>query len=685
MPAPTVLLVALAALQAAGTQPPVGVQARNAGYAVVDGRQVYEPVYFANITPRTASDMLFEVPGFSVTSTGGGRGLGQGGTNVLINGARITGKGTGPVDILGRTPASAVLRIEIVDAASLGIPGLTGQVADVYLAPQGLTGNWAYAATARRNLEPNLGDASVSVSGQRGPVTYTLGVGNNGGRFGNRGPEVVIAPDGTVIEERFEDAKFYRDRPEITGALIWNRQNGDLANLSASYEWGFFSDQERRNADVPDGAFSVTESSRKEDERNGELSGDYAMDILGGRLKLIGLASFEHSPVDRRVFVRRSDGTADGGFFDQVIDEAERIGRAEMVWAALGGTLEVAAEGAFNRLEATDEGGDILADGARVTAGTRTAEVRELRGQASLALSRPLGPLAMQASVGAEASEISQPGGSTPPRTLLRPRGFVSAAYDWGEDADLLLRLERRVGQLDFFDFVTSVDLVDGTEQCANPDIVPQQSWFLEGQAVRRFGAQTQVTLSAFAERVTDRVDTIALPCGTAGPGNIDAAEVYGGSAQGTVSLASLVPGLEFDFEVAGQESRLDDPFDGRPRAFGGDEEWFWSIDLRRDVPGTPWSYGAGANQSRFARRPGLQDASRDTQDPRAYVFVEHRDVFGAELNVRLGNVTGQVERTRREAFADADTFGVRGPLAFIEERERTFGPILRISLSDTF
>ena len=541
------------------------------GYAVVDGRQIFEPVYFTDVTPRTASDMLFEVPGFAVTRSGGGRGIGQGGTNVLINGQRITGKGTGPVDLLQRTPATAVERIEIVDAAALGIPGLTGQVADVYLSPSGLTGNWRYRTIFRKALEPDLGNAAVSLSGQSGPFVFTLGAENDSARRGNQGPETVTTADGSVVEERFEDGQFYTDRPSLTGALNWTRENGDIANLAVSRGWAVVSSDERRESFPVNGIPSVIDSGRKEAEHSGEVSADYAANLLGGRMKLIGLASYEHSPIDNIVVARGADGRFEGGYFDQVIDESERIGRAEFVWQALGGTMEAAAEGAFNVLRSTDEGGEIGADGIRVRTSASAVRVEEARGQASLALARPIGPFDVQLSIGAEVSEISQPGSATPSRRLLRPRGFVSAAYDWDTATDLRFRVERRVGQLNFFDFVSSVDLTDGTESCGNPAIVPQQSWFAESELVRRFGPTTQVTMSVYGETITDRVDRIALTCGADGPGNVDEASRYGGSARGTVALDALLSGLELDFDLRAQESSLEDPFTGARRAFGGD------------------------------------------------------------------------------------------------------------------
>ncbi|HWI76198.1 MAG TPA: TonB-dependent receptor plug domain-containing protein, partial [Sphingomicrobium sp.] len=99
----------------------------------VGSKRVYTPADFARFAPKTAYDMLVQVPGFTIHSADVERGLGQASENVLINGQRIANKSGGAIDQLQRTPAGNVDRIEIVEAASLGISGLTGQVANIIL------------------------------------------------------------------------------------------------------------------------------------------------------------------------------------------------------------------------------------------------------------------------------------------------------------------------------------------------------------------------------------------------------------------------------------------------------------------------------------------------------------------------------------------------------------------------
>ena len=55
-------------------------------------KRVYVPADFARFAPKTAYDMLAQVPSFTIRSADQERGLGQASENVLINGQRITNK-----------------------------------------------------------------------------------------------------------------------------------------------------------------------------------------------------------------------------------------------------------------------------------------------------------------------------------------------------------------------------------------------------------------------------------------------------------------------------------------------------------------------------------------------------------------------------------------------------------------
>ncbi|HWH17723.1 MAG TPA: Plug domain-containing protein, partial [Allosphingosinicella sp.] len=95
--------------------------------ATVEGPKTYTPQDFARFAPKNALDMLRQVPGFIIQGASQERGLGQASGNVLINGQRISGKSNDAITELSRIPAGSVVRIEIVDGATLNIAGLSGQ------------------------------------------------------------------------------------------------------------------------------------------------------------------------------------------------------------------------------------------------------------------------------------------------------------------------------------------------------------------------------------------------------------------------------------------------------------------------------------------------------------------------------------------------------------------------------
>ncbi|MEO0591170.1 MAG: TonB-dependent receptor plug domain-containing protein, partial [Pseudomonadota bacterium] len=139
-------------------------------------RRSYTPEDFARFAPRSAFDMAEQVPGFSIREGDGARGLGQADTNVLINGRRISGKSNGPVAALQRIPAEEVVRLELVDGASLDIGGLTGQVLNVITAGNGaISGQYRYAPQIRSfGTDPRLYEGSVSVAGGGDKTDWTL-------------------------------------------------------------------------------------------------------------------------------------------------------------------------------------------------------------------------------------------------------------------------------------------------------------------------------------------------------------------------------------------------------------------------------------------------------------------------------------------------------------------------------
>ena len=173
----TAVLALLAAFPASalaqdtGDLPPPEPTEEPAG---TSGRDTYVPADFARFAPRNALDMLRQVPGFSIVATDQGRGLGQAGDNVLINGERHTSKSDDLFAYLSRITTNRVERIEIVDGATLGIPGLSGQVANVITKGAAISGRFEYRTVWRpRYAKTSYGGGEVSLSGSTPRLEWT--------------------------------------------------------------------------------------------------------------------------------------------------------------------------------------------------------------------------------------------------------------------------------------------------------------------------------------------------------------------------------------------------------------------------------------------------------------------------------------------------------------------------------
>ena len=663
--------------------------------------RTYTPQEFSRYAPRTALDMVRQIPGFSFDNDNdGSRGFGQASGNVLINGQRVSGKSNGARDALGRITAENVERIEIVDGASLDIPGLSGQVANVIAsASEGITGSWSWEGRIRETVRPYLDNAEISTSGKTGNVEWSLGVEHSSGRGGARGTEEVFDGGGLLTEIRTEKFNFLGSRPSVSGSLAWNRDNGDVGNLNASYElWQPNIKEISIRAPVDGGPVINRVFQRAEDEWNTEIGGDYEFALGPGRLKTIGLYRFEHSPFKNRVFAYAVDASSsEEAVFNQTIDEAESILRAEYSWApAAGRDWQIAAEGAFNMLESDAdffEAFDFAPLGPDQETDP-TAKVEETRGEVSITHGRKLNDQwTVQVSLGAEVSEITQSGGSVPvgsetSQTFTRPKGFVSASYTPRDGYTLTGRLERKVGQLNFFDFIASSNINEDTGRDANPDLSPQQSWQLELEAERDFGAWGAGSVKFIAEDIEDLVDRIPLRDADGaiigdGIGNIDSAERFIVEFSGTLKLDPA--GLEgVQIETGGnfEESSVIDPLTGDERRLNNGHIRNWDIELRHDVPGTDWAWGVFAEEHIDEGFFFLDERSTQKDSPPwSHLFIEHKDIFGMTGFIEFGNLLGQGDTSRRTFFSP-DRNGV---VVGRDIREREFGDIFTFGISGSF
>jgi len=657
--------------------------------AAPQGARSYTPEDFARFAPRTALDMLTNVPGFSISEGDTGRrGLGLATGNVLINGERFVQRSTDIFSELRRISAANVIRIEIVDGASLNVPGLSGQVANILTRSGGLSGNFAWRPQVRaRRTPPRLLDGEVSINGRLGGTEYSLSFANESRRSGHAGPELVFAPGGNILDRREEVLFADEDGPRIAGTLRRTFRDGSILNANAGFQLFYFDlseDSLRSGPGQPDRDRRLVESER---EHNYELGGDYEFGLGGGRLKLIGVHRFEHSPYRQTLTTDFSTARPrEGQRFTQTADESETILRGEYRWRGGRNDWQFSLEGALNRLDVENDLFD-LAGGVYVPVpGASAAEiVEERRAEATLTYGRALSAkLNLQAAIGAEYSELSQTGAADITRRFFRPKGFLNVAWRPETNLDVSARVERVVGQLDFYDFVASSNVSSGTSNAGNADLVPPQRWNAQIEARRNLGRWGTITARLHGSLITDIVDIIPIGATGQSPGNIDGtATLYGFQWISTFNLDPLgLRGAKLDLNLRFQRHRLDDPLTGVRRAFN--EEMVRNIDVnfRHDIPGSDWAWGVDLSQYRESVEFRLDQRFRSLNAPGNFgAFVEHKNVLGLTVRAGVDNLLDINEGFTR-TFFDGRRNATNSNILFIEDRDRTYGPVFTLTIS---
>ena len=653
-------------------------------------RGTFTPQDFARFAPRSALDMARQVPGFSIRSDEGARGLGQADTNVLINGRRISGKSNGPIEALQRIPVEDVVRLELVDGASLDIGGLSGQVLNVVTSSTGqIAGQFRIAPQFRSKGTPGqFLDGSVAIAGGGAKTDWTLALDNDSNRRGDQGIEQVFDGSGTLIALRDEKANFDSDRIGLSGSFTRIADSGNVLNLTGQVQGFIFRETEVSSQARPGFPVDRKRTFRNtEDEISFELGADYQFGVGPGQLKLIAYHSYEDSPFVSLVLTEFADDSApQGSVFVRDADQGETILRSEYNFPAAGGNFVAAVEGVRNFLDITSalevrDGNGELQPAPLLGA---SARVDEDRADGGITYSRTLLPsLQMQLSAGSEFSRIRQSGALGKTRSFWRPKGFV--ALDWKASPALNLsgRVERIVGQLNFFDFIASVDLNQERTDVTNADLVPPQSWSYEVEASLRMGALGNVNLRGFYEDITDIVDQIPIDGGGQAPGNLPSAQRYG--ITGDVTLLSDPigwRGTRVDFSFGLRDSDVIDPLLGLNRRISGTDIVDLRLNLRHDFPGSVWAMGGNADWEDNAPAVRLDEVSRRTQTfGFASVFVENKDVGGMTMRASAGNLLDRKNLFERTVFSDRTA----GLAAFTERRSRDFGMIFTLEVEGSF
>jgi outer membrane receptor for ferrienterochelin and colicins len=653
---------------------------------IESGKRIYTPTQFARFAPQTAADMVQQIPGFEITNVSNDRGLGEASQNVLINSQRITGKGNDAMTELRRIPVSAVRRLELVDGATLDISGLSGHVLNVVVEQGGLSGNFAWRPQLRERVWDHWTAGEVNLSGKVGQGDFAVGFRWDGFRGGGWGGETEYRPADNIAFFRAQQPRFGNDIPRLSGSYRYKTLAGSIWNINGSVDRQHFQRHVTTLYQVP-GQQQITELSEGSNVKwRTELGSDYEFALADGRLKLVGFFSERDGPnVNELTSLAAGATVPTGSRFTRDSVEGERVLRAEYRWKGAGADWSASAEIAHNFVDV--EGALATLDGSGVFQPVplpgATSRVQEHRGESILSMSRPLSKAwSLQVSGGAEYSELQQDGDTGRRRDFWRPKGSVSVAWNPRSQWEMNLRLQRKVGQLNFFDFLASVDLQNNNANGSNTELVPPQSWVAQLETIRSLGALGKIRLTVEGEDIQDIVDQIPISATMEAPGNLPKAKRLQVSLNTSLILDALgIRGGKLDSVVNVRDTSVRDPLLGTKRQFNGNR-YYWNVDFRHDVPGTQWAWGLfNERQSRdYFYRLNFEESNHQSR-PFGAVFLEHKDVWGLKARVTVANLYNGHDTAHRVSYVARRD----GPVYYVRDFDLEFGRIYRFQVSGTF
>jgi hypothetical protein len=629
--------------------------------------------FFQRYQPNTALDMVNQIPGFQLDNGGNTRGFANAAGNILINEKRPNVKQDSPSSILGRIPASNVIRIDLIRGQMSGVD-LQGQpvVANIIMREDSNAAvRWETFVWKGSDADTIMPGGSISLSNRWSDIDYNAGIQGNRHAHTTIGSRNSYDAAGKLTEDRSED--------------IFNTHLLGSVNLRASKTigetlWQFNTDagygrvkDTLTTERIPQAPGSTPRQEEVADDReNDDLEiGITAERTLYDDLVGKGIVIYNKRHFDELSTQTVVDNTGTQTLFrvaDTTTDSREVIARAEFDWTGIPEhTVQLNMEGAYNelkgsQLQTADTGtGSVIED----VPGANT-KVEEVRGDFLLADTWSLGKIEFNYGIGAEVSTLTQTGDAELERSFFFAKPHALLMYSPERGNQTRIRLAREVSQLDFNDFVSASVFQDNDRALGNPNLRPQTTWVADLTHERRFGEISVIKLRAYHHWISNVEDLLPLSATDEAPGNIGKGRRWGLELESTVPMDWLgLTTARLDIKARWQDSSVIDPVTGDKRVLSSegrissripyndiDVKYFTIINFRQDFE--PQGMAWGWEIIERAERPLFKVNELDVFDEGTVlsVFAETTRWFGLKIQIAAKDLLDESKTRIRTIYA---------------------------------
>jgi len=637
-----------------------------------DAVLVYNPDFFAASRPATAEDMVERLPGFQLDNGDNVRGFAGAGGNVLIDGARPASKTDNVSSVLGRIQAGRVSHVELIRG---GAPGIDMQghsvVANVILSDEATRQQSLLARTYFFEGGPTLPSGRYEFSSSDNGTNWGFNIGRSLSINDSTGTGTLVRRDGsgqvTDIEQRenkFDGggwsgradwaAPVAAGRLEITGGASINDFEEWTQYVAPTSQRHFDFAQENRDADLGVRA-----------EQNLSETMTLEARLIQNQRRIESVSSALMGTTLQRFNTERETG--------------ESIVRSVLRWQPTDRMkVESSAELAYNVLD-TEQ--NFTVDGQNVALPQSTTKVNELRTEiAAIATWQRSDSLTLEAGARLERSRIRQSGSASAERSFFYPKPRLAMTWDFTENHQLRLRLERELGQLNFNDFAASSSLTNNEVLGGNLDLRPEQRWVSEAVLERRLSADAVLSLTLRHDEISHVVDVLPLEDGLTAIGNI------GDGSLDRVELDLRLPldriglsGGRLTLNARYDHARVNDPTTGRERQISDVRPFTGSANFEQDLP--TWNLVWGLDYTPYFRETTFNPDQRRDVELRHYLTAFGEYTFSDSFTARVEYTVWDDFRINRQSWSDR----VMQTIAFSEQERVNPRNFIQMRLRKTF
>ena len=619
---------------------------------------IYGDSYFKDFSVLTADEMIRLIPGTNGVMSdvsGGGRGFGAGGQQILIDGKRVSGKSNGVMQTLSRIPTAQVAHIELIRG---GVSGLEvqskGLLVNVVLRQDRSNSSTMWRVDSGYDSAAGFShNVKISHNGKSNTLSYMVEAQVKRDNNARAWSDDYQSTQGKRLETRQSNSDDRSDSASITTNLSYERDNGHSWRLNALYRLG---DRQRSrytgqnvylNGQVTRSSF--TRPSQHENY-DWEFGGDYALTLSrDAKVKVMFIGNEKHQDD-----VRHSD-TSDS---TKSVIRQEKILRTSWANQLLQRhDIEFAAEVALNSYS-SDFNLSYQSDGV-LEYFDEQFSIDEKRAELFASHSYTFdNAMVLQSSLTAESSEIGNAGAKRN-YSFLKPR--INLTIDLSPREQLRLTSERKVSQLGFHRFTSGFDIENGEVRKGNLNLTPQHSWDysivydkrlmddagtvefeVRYQDINDHSRKMDSTIYQTVDSETGETSDITVDdlSYLSSPTNDGKAHVLDLIVRSSLRLDRLgLQGAVLSGDYRWRDSDMLDPFTAKHRQLDWNAKNQWGVKFRHNISDSSISYGMDYSYSGVKGYTNIRDTFEKEGEYSNSAFIA-MNIFGdIKITLRVDSI----------------------------------------------